>query len=572
MYQTLYRKYRPNSFDEVVGQDIIIKTLKNEIKYNQLNHAYLFTGPRGTGKTSIAKILAKTINCNDIHDGVACNECVNCTQIKNHQSTDIIEIDAASNNGVDEIRELKSKVNLVPSSGKYKVYIIDEVHMLTIGAFNALLKTLEEPPAHIIFILATTDPHKIPTTILSRCQRFDFKRISINSLMHRLNIIINNEKIKIDDEAVAEIARLSDGGMRDALSMLDQVISYSIDKITVEDVHEINGTLSQVQLKSIIEYLIAKNLSSELELIDQLNDNGKNLVKLTEEIIQFLRNLLLCQTAPKYFEQQNYNKEMYQKISREIKYDALLEMIKEFNLTLSEMKYTNNPKLLLEILLIRLMNLDELEYHTQEKVTDDCGNLRNETISNEISNQTSNKTYDRIDEAGKKNIKKQNFDSTTFDTVIETRVNNALAGFSKKYFLETKEKLESIQSLLMDSKYSQYIAMLLDATLKAAGNDYLIYVNKDKHLADIFNHHIIEMEVILYQQYNNEYKIISVDEEKWNQIKQEFNQKTKKYIYHPEEYNIKQMLEYETKNNDVIENKTDEITELFGDIVEYEEE
>lgn len=572
MYQTLYRKYRPNSFDEVVGQDIIIKTLKNEIKYNQLNHAYLFTGPRGTGKTSIAKILAKTINCNDIHDGVACNKCVNCTQIKNHQSTDIIEIDAASNNGVDEIRELKSKVNLVPSSGKYKVYIIDEVHMLTIGAFNALLKTLEEPPAHIIFILATTDPHKIPTTILSRCQRFDFKRISINSLMHRLNIIINNEKIKIDDEAVAEIARLSDGGMRDALSMLDQVISYSIDKITVEDVHEINGTLSQVQLKSIIEYLIAKNLSSELELIDQLNDNGKNLVKLTEEIIQFLRNLLLCQTAPKYFEQQNYNKEMYQKISREIKYDALLEMIKEFNLTLSEMKYANNPKLLLEILLIRLMNLDELEYHTQEKVTDDCENLTNETISNEISNQTSNKTYDRMDEAGKKNIKKQNFDSTTFDTVIETRVNNALAGFSKKYFLETKEKLESIQSLLMDSKYSQYIAMLLDATLKAAGNDYLIYVNKDKHLADIFNHHIIEMEVILYQQYNNEYKIISVDEEKWNQIKQEFNQKTKKYIYHPEEYNIKQMLEYETKNNDVIENKTDEITELFGDIVEYEEE
>lgn len=572
MYQTLYRKYRPNSFDEVVGQDIIIKTLKNEIKYNQLNHAYLFTGPRGTGKTSIAKILAKTINCSDIHDGVACNKCVNCTQIKNHQSTDIIEIDAASNNGVDEIRELKSKVNLVPSSGKYKVYIIDEVHMLTIGAFNALLKTLEEPPAHIIFILATTDPHKIPTTILSRCQRFDFKRISINSLMQRLNVIINNEKIKIDDEAVAEIARLSDGGMRDALSMLDQVISYSVDKITVEDVHEINGTLSQVQLKSIIEYLIEKNLSSELELIDRLNDNGKNLVKLTEEIIQFLRNLLLCQTAPKYFEQQNYNKEMYQKISREIKYNVLLEMIKEFNLTLSEMKYANNPKLLLEILLIRLMNLDELEYQEQEKVTDDCENSKNEAISNEINNQTSSKTYDRVDEVGKKNIKKPSFDSTTFDTVIETRVNNALAGFSKKCFLETKEKLESIQSLLMDSKYSQYIAMLLDATLKAAGNDYLIYVNKDKHLSDIFNHHIIEMEAILYQQYNNEYKIISVDEEKWNEIKREFNQKTKKYIYHPEEYDIKQMLEYETKNNDVIENKTDEITELFGDIVEYEEE
>lgn len=571
MYQTLYRKYRPSSFDEVVGQDIIIKTLKNEIKCNQLNHAYLFTGPRGTGKTSIAKILAKTINCDSIKDGIACDRCVNCTQINNQQSTDIIEIDAASNNGVDEIRELKSKVNLVPSSGKYKVYIIDEVHMLTIGAFNALLKTLEEPPSHIIFILATTDPHKIPTTILSRCQRFDFKRISIASMMKRLSTVIENENIKIDQDAITEIARLSDGGMRDALSMLDQVIAFADDKITVEDIHEINGTLSQVQLKKIIEYLLEKKLSSELELIDQLNDNGKNLVKLTEEIIQFLRNLLLCQTAPKYFEQQNYNKELYQNISREIKYKVLLEMIKEFNLTLSEMKYANNPKLLLELLLIRLMNLDKTIDQEREEKTVDCNISTTELISINTNKQIQNKTYDRVCGAPQKSTEKQTFNNTMFDNIIEVRVNNALAGFSKKYFLETKEKLESVQSLLMDSKYSQYIAMLLDATLKAAGNNYLIYVNKDKHLTDIFNHHILEIEAILYQEFNNEYKIISVDEEKWNNIKQEFNQKTKKYIYLPDEYDIKELLKHTSRNDNTIDNKTDEITELFGDIVEYEE-
>ena len=199
MYQSLYRKYRPKSFEEVVGQTVIIKTLQNSVKNNKLSHAYLFTGPRGTGKTSIAKILAKTINCENLEKSNPCNKCVNCTQINNKQFIDIIEIDAASNNGVDEIREINNKVNLVPSIGKYKVYIIDEVHMLTTGAFNALLKTLEEPTSHIIFILATTEPHKIPATILSRCQRFDFKKISQKEMINRIKIIIEQEKINIEE-------------------------------------------------------------------------------------------------------------------------------------------------------------------------------------------------------------------------------------------------------------------------------------------------------------------------------------------------------------------------------------
>ena len=284
MYQALYRKYRPTNFENVVGQETIVKTLKNEIINNKLSHAYLFTGPRGTGKTSIAKIFAKTINCLDHENGVPCEKCVICTQINNKQFTDIIEIDAASNNGVDEIREIRNKVSLVPGEGKYKVYIIDEVHMLTTGAFNALLKTLEEPPAHIIFILATTEPHKIPETILSRCQRFDFKRIADTSIVERLKCICNEEKITISDEALYEIAQISNGGMRDSISLLDQVNAYKNSDITVEDVHQVNGSLSKKELDKFISYIFDKDIENILKALDQYDNSGKNIIKVVEEI------------------------------------------------------------------------------------------------------------------------------------------------------------------------------------------------------------------------------------------------------------------------------------------------
>ncbi len=356
MYQALYRKYRPQTLEEIEGQDTIVKILRNTIENNKINHAYLFNGPRGTGKTSIAKIFAKMVNCENLIKNNPCGKCISCVQKNN---TDIIEIDAASNNGVDEIRELRNKVNLVPAYGKYKVYIIDEVHMLTTGAFNALLKTLEEPPAHIIFILATTEPHKIPETILSRCQRLDFKKISENSIIKKLKEIAKKEKITIEEEAIKEIARLSDGGLRDSIGMLDQVNSYAESKIIVKDIHEINGTITPEDLKELIELIQENRITEIFKKIDYYNECGKNFAKLTEEIINFLRNILLIKEAKEYFNEINSNIIIYEEISKKIKLEEIFRYIDILNQTLNEMKTNNKTKLLLEIAIIKTIKKEE---------------------------------------------------------------------------------------------------------------------------------------------------------------------------------------------------------------------
>ena len=286
MYQALYRKYRPKNFEEVIGQNIVVQTLTNSIINNKISHAYLLSGPRGCGKTTIAKIFANLVNCENSDGKKVCNKCVYCTQ-KDNENMDIIELDAASNNGVDEIREINNKVNLVPSYGKYKIYIIDEVHMLTIGAFNALLKTLEEPPAHVIFILATTDPQKVPITILSRCQRFDLKKISQDKISERLNFICEKENIRHEDNVLNEIASLGDGCLRDSISILDQIISYTNDTITLKDVYEVNGILSQKHISVLMDNVIMNDINETLNLIGKYYNDGKNIIKITEEIINF---------------------------------------------------------------------------------------------------------------------------------------------------------------------------------------------------------------------------------------------------------------------------------------------
>ena len=270
MYQALYRKYRPLQFEDVVGQNVIVNTLKNAVVYNHISHAYLFSGPRGTGKTTIAKIFARAVNCLDSKDGLACGKCKNCQYSFSKECMDIIEIDAASNNGVDEIRELRNNVNILPSELKYKVYIIDEVHMLSIGAFNALLKTIEEPPSHVIFVLATTDPQKIPATIISRCQWYTFKKISNNDIVKRLRQIVDNEEITVDNTVLEKIAEASDGGLRDAIGLLDKLRAYSTGAITLDDFYEINGQVNDIELDELQKMIFSNNVKEVLFKVENI--------------------------------------------------------------------------------------------------------------------------------------------------------------------------------------------------------------------------------------------------------------------------------------------------------------
>ena len=569
MYQALYRKYRPKNLEEVAGQKVITQTIANEILHDKLSHAYLFAGPRGTGKTSIAKIIAKIINCESPNGLKPCDVCVNCTQYNNKQATDIIEIDAASNNGVDEIRELKSKVSLVPTTGKYKIYIIDEVHMLTVGAFNALLKTLEEPPSHIIFILATTDPHKIPNTILSRCQRFDFEKISETDIVERLKQVVSLENIKIDDEALHEIARLSDGGMRDSLSMLDQVISFvSDDKIIdVSDIHAINGTLSQTELKEFISSFINHDLENLFRLIDEYNSSGKNIIKLTEEIILFLRNLLLYSEVPNYFKEKNYNIEVYQELSKNLNSREIINYIYELKNSLHDMKTFSSPKMILELVIIKLCSHNDAKVITnakeEEKIVEQKNIVSKEISKNEVKNDVPIKNVS-IKEVNNKNEELPNRDiKEKLKIVKQVRIENTLANLDKKIIKFILSKEIEIRTQILNPDFNQVASMVLDGALKAAGNDYLVYVFNDEITSDLFNENIINIENMFEQIFNKKFKLISTYQDEWDEIKNLFNNKLRTFTFHEENYNLNDLLGNTKK-------ETDHMTDLFGDIVEYE--
>lgn len=561
MYQALYRKYRPIDFSDVVGQDIIVKTLLNSLKLGNINHAYLFTGPRGTGKTSIAKILAKSVNCENLVDGVACNKCVNCTQNINKNHVDVIEIDAASNNGVDEIRELRNKVNLVPSLGKYKIYIIDEVHMLTTGAFNALLKTLEEPPKHAIFILATTEPQKIPLTILSRCQRFDFKKISNNYIFKRLKDICNKESIKITDDSIREIARLADGGMRDSLSILDQVSSFTQNEITVEDVHLINGTLTQEKLSKFAIEILNKNVYEVLTKIDNFDETGKNFTKILEELILFFKNVLIVEEAPQYLIDSNYDTEVYKNMSGILSKLELIDLIDTMNQNLSVIKKGTVQRLQFELLILKLLNYEK----TQNK----------QYVSNSIKENLSVRPIENKNES-KTVIKKEN-DSYKVDNsftpinqeikeklkkIKEIRINNTLAKFNKKELTKIKSLEDDLKPLLINLDYSKYVSIILDGNLKAASENYLIYVFNTETDSDLFNENILKIEEIVAKVFKHNYKVISTDNISWEIIKKEFNSHLKQYTYVEETESIDQILKNENENKNEIEN-------LFSDAINY---
>jgi len=356
-YKALYRTYRPATFDEIAGQEHITRTFRNALKNNKIAHAYLFSGPRGTGKTSIAKIIAKAVNCEHAPVENPCNECDICRGIEDNSISDVIEIDAASNNGVDEIREIRDKVKYLPGVGKYKVYIIDEVHMLSTGAFNALLKTLEEPPKHVIFILATTEPHKIPATIHSRCQRFDFRGVSVPDMIARLNTIVKEENISVEKEALKVIAESVEGGMRDAISLLDQVVSYSDEKVSVQDVHAIKGTVSNEKLLNIANAIYENDAVEAIRQLDELVILGKEAPRLVDNLIKFFRDLLIFKninTDDK--DQLIFSDPLFIDLSKKLSNNMIFFYIEALNNAQNDMKWASNSKLFMELALIKMVD------------------------------------------------------------------------------------------------------------------------------------------------------------------------------------------------------------------------
>ncbi|MBC1605481.1 DNA polymerase III subunit gamma/tau [Listeria rocourtiae] len=358
-YQALYRVFRPQSFQDVVGQEHVTRTLKNAIVQNKTSHAYLFSGPRGTGKTSAAKIFAKAINCPNSVDGEPCNDCEICTGTTDGSIPDVLEIDAASNNGVEEIRDIREKVKYAPTIAKYKVYIIDEVHMLSTGAFNALLKTLEEPPKHVIFILATTEPHKLPLTIISRVQRFDFKRITTQDIIGRLAFILDEEKIAYDTKALDIVARAAEGGMRDALSLLDQVISYGTQEVTVTDALEITGSVAQGMLTELVQAVIDSDAKVALEKLSGLLAEGKDPVRLVEDLLVFFRDVLLFQKAPDLTDamERAVIDEAFQTLATSADANKIYQYVTILNDAGQQMRFSNHPGIYVEVALVQLIQV-----------------------------------------------------------------------------------------------------------------------------------------------------------------------------------------------------------------------
>lgn len=504
-YQTLYRKYRPKTFELVYGQDVIVKTLKNVIKNDKLSHAYLFTGPRGTGKTSSAKLFAKAINCLNNKDGDACNECENCKSFNNNSNPDIIEIDAASNNGVDEIREIKNKVSLVPSMSKYKVYIIDEVHMLSIGAFNALLKTLEEPPEYIIFILATTEPQKIPATIISRCQRFDFKSISHDKMKQCLENIISKENISIDDVAIEEIINNSKGGMRDAIGLLDQASAFCNNNITANDIEELSGNISIKQIRIFLSNIMQKEYNVIFDSISNYSSNGKDFALICEKIINYIREGILYKKKINTDKILDEDKNIFDKLSDTDLYD-LIDYLSD---TLVKVKNSYQKELTFEVQMIQMI----------DKIFNKESNVPRETSINEIKTENIN--------VPRETLKIENKTDSVIEELKNVRINNILRNATKQNITFIKDLWSNINEYLINEKYKMVAGMLVNATPVAASKKGIIITLPLESSISRIEKEYDNSKELLNEIYNENYKVVYISEQYWKKVRPKFVEKAK---------------------------------------------
>ncbi|WP_416829681.1 DNA polymerase III subunit gamma/tau [Ectobacillus polymachus] len=519
-YQALYRTWRPQRFEDVVGQQHVTKTLQNALLQDKVSHAYLFSGPRGTGKTTIAKVFAKALNCEHPKAEEPCNECPSCLGITNGSIADVLEIDAASNNGVDEIRDIRDKVKYAPSSVRYKVYIIDEVHMLSMGAFNALLKTLEEPPKHVIFILATTEPHKIPPTIISRCQRFEFRKISVGDIVERLHTVVNNEGTEVSEEALHIVARAAEGGMRDALSILDQAISYSQGSVTVEDVLAVTGSVAQKHLSQLAVCMYENEVSEALRIVDGIMNQGKDPLRFMEDFIYYFRDMLLYQTSPQLIDllDRVIVDEQFQELSEKWKADMIYEVIHMLSKSQQDMKWTNHPRVFLEVVIVKLCQVQksDLVQAALKRIEDmeqELAKLRNGIPAPQESHTPQQR---KVTNSVRTNIR-----------LPMGRIHEVLKSATRKDLEQVKSTWgEVLEQLKAKSKVSYAVLLENSEPVAASVDSYILAFQFDIHckMASENEDGIAATEQILLEAIGKRMHMIAIPKSEWAKIREDFLQ------------------------------------------------